>query len=1160
MRFSLMFFASDESALSGRKYELVIESARFADRHGFQGVWVPERHFSALGSLYPNPAVLHAALARETKHLRLNAGSVVLPLHHPLRVAEEWAMVDNLSGGRVGVSFATGWNPDDFALAPERYAERSRTLFEQVDVVRRLWRGEPLAVRNGTGEPSSVRVYPTPVQRELPVWITAASNPATFARAGELGFNLLTHLLDQGVERLAEQVAAYRQARARAGHDPDGGTVTLMLHTFVGGDAQQVRDLAREPYCAFLKSNLGQLKGLAQSRMRDVDLNTLSEREKDDFVHFLYERFATSRAFIGTPDSCMDLAVQLRDLGVDELASLLDFGPPVEAILQNLPHLDTLRARVAELGPRDAAPRGRPAAAPPAPEPAPRQDAVAELQARLPRVMEGADFYAEVAASGAEYGPTMRSLERVWRGEGEALGRLRMPPAVEGERDAYAFHPVLLDSSLLILGALAPERQGGRLVALPTGMRRLRIHAPPTGELYSHVVRTSPPTGSVLEGDVRILDASGELLAEVSGLRIQLMEQAERPTSDPVDALTYALDWRPRTAPAPDAAAGPGTWWVLMDGRGVGKALATRLEARGDTVVRITAGATFQSLGPRDYQVAPGDAAQLRRLVEALLVAGGPVPRGLVHLWSLDGVDPAQTTVETLEAEQTPGALTVLGLVQALVGSGAVRPPRLWLVTRGCQPPAGASGALASATLWGLGRVVSAEHPEVWGGLVDLEPDAPGDASAAALCGVLLAPGGEDQFVLRGEAQAVARLARRRGLPSGGPATRLRADAGYLLTGGLGDLGLGMARWMVERGARHLVLMGRSPLPPREDWAYVAPGSRAARQVAAIRELEALGARVYPAAVDVADRDAVATFLRGYHAEGGPALRGVLHSAGVIQPATLMNLGADALHAVLRPKVAGAWVLHALLEDTPLDFFVLISAVPGLVGWIGSGASNYAAANTFLDALAHHRRARGLPALSVDYGPWSEVGLAVREGGLPMLERQGIGSMSPPQGLAALDRALTQPDAQLAVASLDWPRFFRAFAHARTTPLLAEQVKEAGEGAEPARSPEAGALQAALSEAQPGARSELVREYLRTQVARVLARSSARLDVNASLMSLGLDSLMSIDLRNRIESDLGVVIPMVNLLRGPSIAQLVDDVLPALTLAGAETEMEEVTL
>ncbi|RKH34084.1 LLM class flavin-dependent oxidoreductase [Corallococcus praedator] len=1155
-----MFFASDESALSGRKYELVIESARFADRHGFQGVWVPERHFSALGSLYPNPAVLHAALARETKHLRLNAGSVVLPLHHPLRVAEEWAMVDNLSGGRVGVSFATGWNPDDFALAPERYAERSRTLFDQVDVVRRLWRGEPLSVRNGTGETKSVRVYPTPVQRELPVWVTAASNPATFAKAGELGFNLLTHLLDQGVERLAEQVAAYRQARARAGHDPDGGTVTLMLHTFVGGNAQQVRDLAREPYCAFLKSNLGQLKGLAQSRMRDVDLTTLSEREKDDFVHFLYERFATSRAFIGTPDSCMDLAVQLRELGVDELASLLDFGPPVDAVLQNLPHLDTLRARVAELGPRGAAPRVRPAAVPLAPESSPRKDTVADVQARLPRVMEGADFYAEVAASGAEYGPSMRSLERVWRGEGEALGRLRMPPAVEGERDAYAFHPVLLDSSLLILGALAPERQGGRLVALPTGMRRLRIHAPPTGELYSHVVRTSPPAGSVLEGDVRILDASGQLLAEVSGMRIQLVEQAGRPTSDPVDALTYALDWQPHAAPVPDDAAGPGAWWVLMDGRGVGKELAARLEARGDTVVRITAGATFQSLGARHYQVAPGDAAQLRQLVETLLVAGGPVPRGLVHLWSLEGLDPAQTTVATLEAEQTAGALTVLGLVQALVGSGAVRPPRLWLVTRGCQPPAGASGALASATLWGLGRVVSAEHPEVWGGLVDLEPDAPADPSAAALCGVLLAPGGEDQFVLRGETRSVARLVRRRGLPSGGPATRLRADAGYLLTGGLGDLGLGMARWMVERGARHLVLMGRSPLPPREDWAQVAPGSRAARQVAAVRELEALGARVYPAAVDVADRDAVAAFLQGYHAQGGPALRGVVHSAGVIQPATLMNLGADAFHAVLRPKVAGAWVLHSLLEEAPLDFFVLISAVPGLVGWIGSGASNYSAANTFLDALAHHRRARGLPALSVDYGPWSEVGLAVREGGLPMLERQGIGSMSPPQGLAALDRALSQPDAQLAVVSLDWPRFFRAFAHARMTPLLAEQVKEVGAGAEPGRSQEAGALQTALSEAQPGARPELVREYLRTQVARVLARSSARLDVNASLMSLGLDSLMSIDLRNRIESDLGVVIPMVNLLRGPSIAQLVDDVLPALTLAGAVVEMEEVTL
>jgi natural product biosynthesis luciferase-like monooxygenase protein len=1159
-----MFFASDESALSGRKYELVIESARFADRHGFQSVWVPERHFTTLGSLYPNPAVLQAALARETRNLRLQAGSVVLPLHHPLRVAEEWAMVDNLSGGRVGVSFATGWNPDDFALAPERYAERSRYMFENIDVVRRLWRGEPLAVRNGTGEERQVRIYPTPVQRELPVWVTAASNPATFAKAGERGFNLLTHLLDQGVERLAEMIAAYRQARARAGFDPEGGTVTLMMHTFVGGDARRVHELAREPYCAFLKSNLGQLKGLAQSRMRDVDLTRLSGRELDDFVHFLYERFATSRAFIGTPDSCMDLAVQLRDIGVDEVAALLDFGPPVDAVLGNLPNLDALRQRVAALGPRGA--RREPAAAvalpaaAPGPEAAPRRDTVADLQARLPEVMDGAAFYAEVAESGAEYGPTMRSLERVWRGEAEALGRLTLPAAVEGELEAYAFHPVLLDSSLLILGALAPRRQGGRLVALPTGMRRMRIHAPPRGVLFSHVVRTSPPGGSVLEGDVRILDEAGQLLAEVSGMRIQLMEQPGA-DADAVDSLTYGLEWQPRPVPEKEDAAAPGTWWVFLDGRGVGKALAARLEARGEQVVGITPGAAFQALGARRYQVAPGDAAQLRQLVETLLVAGGPVPRGIVHLWGLDAREAAGTTVATLEEDQAAGSLTVLGLVQALVGGGAVRPPRLWLVTRGCQPPAGRAGALASATLWGLGRVVSAEHPEVWGGLVDLDPEATAEASAEPLSRVLLRPGGEDHFVLRGGERRVARLVRRRGLPRGGPATRLRADAGYLLTGGLGDIGLGMARWMVEHGARHLVLMGRTRLPPRAQWDAVEPGSRVARQVAAVRELESLGARISLAPVDVADEAQVAAFLEDYRAGGGPPLRGVIHSAGVIQPTTVMNTDARALHTVLRPKVAGGWVLHSLLADAPLDFFVLISAVPGLVGWIGSGASNYSAANTFLDALAHHRRALGLPALSVDYGPWNEIGLAVREGGLPMLERQGIGSMTPAQGLEALDRALSQPEAQLAVVSLDWPRFFRAFAHARATPLLAELAREVGD--EPARSAGAGALQAALSEARPEARPRLLQEYLREQVARVLALSTSRLDVNASLMSLGLDSLMSIDLRNRIDSDLGVVIPMVSLLRGPSIAQLVDDVLPALALTGAggaAQEMEEITL
>ena len=263
LKFSVMFFACTEEVVGGADYRLVIESARFADREGFTAVWVPERHFTSFGYLYPSPAVLHAALARETQRIRLRAGSVVATLHHPLRIAEEWAMVDNLSGGRVDVSFASGWNPNDFAFFPDRYPKRREHVYESLSTVQRLWRREAVEVRNGMGEQVPLRIYPPPVQPELPVWITAAGSPDTFARAGSLGVNVLTHLLDHDVDEISDRIRRYREARATAGHDPDAGQVTMMVHTFVGADLDEVRELVRAPYCRWLASNADLLKSLA---------------------------------------------------------------------------------------------------------------------------------------------------------------------------------------------------------------------------------------------------------------------------------------------------------------------------------------------------------------------------------------------------------------------------------------------------------------------------------------------------------------------------------------------------------------------------------------------------------------------------------------------------------------------------------------------------------------------------------------------------------------------------------------------------------------------------------------------------------------------------------------------------------------------------------
>src|SRR5215213_5825628 len=227
--FSFLFFSGDGATDEPDKYRLLIECARYADANGFAAVWTPERHFQPFGGLYPNPAVIAAALAMLTQRIQLRAGSVVLPLQHPLRVVEEWSVVDNLSNGRVAIAFASGWLADDFVLAPERYASRRELMFHEIQTVLKLWRGESVRLRNGNDEPTEVRIYPNPVQAQPPIWITATGK-GTFIEAGKIGANVLTGLMEQGLEQCADCIKAYRQARADNGHDARAGRVAVMLH------------------------------------------------------------------------------------------------------------------------------------------------------------------------------------------------------------------------------------------------------------------------------------------------------------------------------------------------------------------------------------------------------------------------------------------------------------------------------------------------------------------------------------------------------------------------------------------------------------------------------------------------------------------------------------------------------------------------------------------------------------------------------------------------------------------------------------------------------------------------------------------------------------------------------------------------------------------
>ena len=261
--FSLFYFAAGEDAAADG-YRLLLESARFADRNGFEAVWTPERHFHAFGGAYPNPSVTGAALAAITENVGIRAGSVVLPLHSPIRVAEEWAVVDNLSRGRVAISFAAGWQPNDFVLNPSAFANAKQDLPRNIETVKRLWRGETVTLPGHDGEAVEVRTLPRPVQAELPVWLTSAGTPATFERAGTLGVNVLTHLLGQSVAEVAENIARYRSAWREAGHEGEG-RVTLMLHTYLERDADNARSVALDPMKEYLRTSVGLLRNVASA-------------------------------------------------------------------------------------------------------------------------------------------------------------------------------------------------------------------------------------------------------------------------------------------------------------------------------------------------------------------------------------------------------------------------------------------------------------------------------------------------------------------------------------------------------------------------------------------------------------------------------------------------------------------------------------------------------------------------------------------------------------------------------------------------------------------------------------------------------------------------------------------------------------------------------
>ncbi|MEO1067960.1 MAG: LLM class flavin-dependent oxidoreductase [Cyanobacteria bacterium J06638_6] len=342
MEFSLFYFDGDGSVARPNQYRLLLESAHFADQNGFTAVWTPERHFHAFGGLYPNPCVTSAALAMTTKQIQLRAGSVVVPLHHPVRIAEDWAVVDNLSNGRAAIAFASGWTMDEFILSRTPHASRKVQMWQGIQQVQQLWQGKAIDFQDATGKIVSTQTLPRPIQPQLPIWITCQSTE-TFVEAGRLGANILTSLLGGSLEQLTPKIQAYQQSLGKHGYDPSSKTVSLMLHTFLGSDIDQVKADVRQPFSDYLKAHYGLLENLAKGMGLSISLEDFSDDDLDSLLLFGVEGFMNDRSLIGTPESCLPFIQKLSQVGITEVACLIDFVQDFDSVMQALPYLIQLK-------------------------------------------------------------------------------------------------------------------------------------------------------------------------------------------------------------------------------------------------------------------------------------------------------------------------------------------------------------------------------------------------------------------------------------------------------------------------------------------------------------------------------------------------------------------------------------------------------------------------------------------------------------------------------------------------------------------------------------------------------------------------------------------------------------------------------------------------
>ena len=574
---------------------------------------------------------------------------------------------------------------------------------------------------------------------------------------------------------------------------------------------------------------------------------------------------------------------------------------------------------------------------------------------------------------------------------------------------------------------------------------------------------------------------------------------------------------------------------ILADRQGVGQQLAAKLRNQGTLCTLVFAGHKFEQVTPAEFIINPqnyGEYSQLLTTVTGNL----PYLTEIVHLWNLDVVNSEQLTIETFEKGLQLGLTSTLYLTQALIKSQLVQKPRLWLVTQGAQPVLDQDSSmpgLAQSPLWGMGRVISLEHPEFWGGMIDLEPKQSLDQSIKHLSNQIWDADDEDHIAFRNGQRYVCRLVSTDCQET--QTVNFYSDSTYLITGGLGFLGIKLAQWLAEQGAGHIVLVSRREFPLKQDWLKVNPDSEEGKKIKLLQLLEKKGTTVTFCSADVGDQQQMNSIIEKVNTQEKP-LRGVVHAAGITFGLPLEQIDSNILKSVLEPKIVGGWILHQLTKNLSLDFFISFSSAGSV--WGAKGQADYDAANHFLDTLAYYRHSMGLPALTINWGNLGVGGMVISEKYVQWMEKIGLEAIAPSQGFEALRWGLSHNAIQMVVAKVDWAKFKQFYQVQRPRKLLNKIESQSEQVEVPSSKPKLSIL-SQLETAPERERYPLLKTYLKTEVANVLNRKDYQsLNEEQGFAEMGMDSLMAVELKNRLETNLNFSLPSTLAFEFPNISSL----------------------